>query len=87
VLPETGFERAREVAHKLRRRIADAPFIVNGQPIIVTASFGVCGLDRVTTGQREVAKRFFKIADGALYRSKGSGRNQVTAEVYPASLR
>jgi diguanylate cyclase (GGDEF)-like protein len=85
VLPETGYEQGLEVARKLRGVIAQPPFSVEGQTLEVTASFGMCGLDRVPAGERRLADRVLKIADAALYRSKSSGRNRVTATMLNAS--
>ena len=82
VLPETGYERALGVARKLRAAVAQPPFTTESQKVSVTASFGLCGLDRVPTGERQLAKRVLKIADAALYRSKNSGRNCVTATMF-----
>jgi two-component system cell cycle response regulator len=82
VLPETGYEPALEVARKLRAVIASRPFAHEGKDVAVTASFGLCGLDSVAAGERELAGRTLKIADAALYRSKQSGRNRVTATRY-----
>ena len=82
VLPETGYEHALEVARKLRAAVAGNPFPHEGKDVGVTASFGVCGLDRVPAGERELAERILKIADAALYRSKQAGRNRVTATHY-----
>jgi len=82
VLPETGYERGLTVARKLRATIAQPPFAVEGRSIEVTASFGLCGLERVPAGERQLAKRLLKIADAALYRSKHSGRNRVTATMF-----
>ena len=79
VLPETGYQPALETARKLRAGIAAPPFTIDKKSIAVTASFGLCGLDRVPTGERRLAERVLKIADAALYRSKNSGRNRVTA--------
>ena len=59
-------------------------FSGEGKNIAVTASFGLCGLDRVPAGERHLAERVLKIADAALYRSKHSGRNRVTATIFNA---
>jgi two-component system cell cycle response regulator len=82
VLPETAYEPALEVARKLRAVVAGRPFPHEGKDVGVTASFGLCGLDGVAAGERELAERILKIADAALYRSKQSGRNRVTATRY-----
>ena len=82
VLPETGYERALEVARKLRGAVASRPFSHEGKDVGVTASFGLCGLDTVPAGERELAGRVLKVADAALYRSKQAGRNRVTATHY-----
>jgi two-component system, cell cycle response regulator len=82
VLPETAYEPALEVARKLRAAVAGRPFPYEGKDVGVTASFGLCGLDTVPGGERELAGRFLKIADAALYRSKQAGRNRVTATRY-----
>ena len=84
VLPETGYDAALEVARKLRAAVAQARFTSDKKNIDVTASFGLCGLDRVPAGERRLAERVLKIADAALYRSKNSGRNCVTATMYGA---
>jgi two-component system, cell cycle response regulator len=84
VLPETGYDAALEVARKLRAAIAQQRFSSDRKSIAVTASFGLCGLDRVPAGERRLAERVLKIADAALYRSKHSGRNRVTATMFNA---
>jgi two-component system cell cycle response regulator len=81
-LPETPYEPALEVARKLRATVASSPFVHEGKDVAVTASFGLCGLDCVPAGERELAGRILKIADAALYRSKQAGRNRVTATRY-----
>jgi len=83
VLPETGYEQALDVARKLRAVIAKKSFDSQTKSIEVTASFGLCGLERVPTGERKIAESLVKIADAALYRSKNSGRNRVTATLFP----
>jgi two-component system, cell cycle response regulator len=84
VLPETPYEAALDIARKLRRCVAHEAFKVESEKksIAVTASFGLCGLDRVPGGERGLADRILKIADAALYRSKHSGRNRLTATMY-----
>ena len=82
VLPETAYDHALEVARKLRAAVASKPFSHEGKDVGVTASFGLCGLDRVPAADRELAGRVLKIADAALYRSKQAGRNRVTATRY-----
>ena len=82
VLPETSYEHALEVARKLRTAVAGTPFICDQKKVEVTASFGLCGVDRVPAGERQLAQRILKIADAALYRSKNSGRNRVTAAMF-----
>lgn len=79
VLPETTYESALEVARKLRSGIAQTPFKVESKTLRVTASFGLCGVDRVAAGERRLAERMLKVADQALYRSKSAGRDRVTA--------
>jgi two-component system, cell cycle response regulator len=84
VLPETAYEHALLVARKLRTAVAEQPFSTEGESTPVTASFGLCGLDRVPAGERRLAQRVLKIADAALYSSKRSGRNRVTATMFNA---
>ena len=85
VLPETGYQQALDVARKLRAAVARPAFANEGKAIELTASFGLCGLDRVPGGDRRLAERVLKIADAALYRSKNGGRNRVTATMLNAS--
>lgn len=87
VLPETPYEQALDVARKLRAAVANSPFKVHGRDVEVTASFGLCGLDRVPVGERRLGEQVLKVADAALYRSKNAGRNRVTATMLPARSR
>ena len=87
VLPETGYEQALDVARKLRACVAEPQFAVQNRKIEVTASFGLCGLDRVPANEKKIPDRLLKAADAALYRSKNTGRNRVTATMLPAAPR
>lgn len=92
IMPETPYANALDAARKLRAGVAHAPFKVDNRTITVTASFGLCGVDKVGAGDRRLAQRMLKVADQALYRSKGDGRDRVTGahlpppSIAPASL-
>ena len=79
VLPETPYASALEVARRLRAGVSRTPFKLDGRNVSVTASFGLCSIERVGAGERQLAQRMLKVADAALYGSKSDGRNRVTA--------
>ena len=85
VMPETPYEAALEVARKLRAGVSHGAFRAGEKNIQVTASFGLCGMDLVPSGERRFAERVLKVADAALYRSKETGRNRVTATILKES--
>ena len=87
VLPETGYDQALDVARKLRACVASPHFRVQNRKIDITASFGLCGLDQVPASEKKIPDRLLKVADAALYRSKNTGRNRVTATMLPATSR
>jgi diguanylate cyclase (GGDEF)-like protein len=66
---------AAELAERLRRAVADAPFAGVGR---VTASFGLAAW-RPGDSPEDMLKR----ADAALYRAKDGGRNRVERETPP----
>lgn len=78
VLPETSAEQAVAVSNKLRAAVADGRFQVEQGRLAVTASFGVCGLNKIPVGKRKISDDMLKRADAALYRAKHQGRNRVT---------
>jgi two-component system, cell cycle response regulator len=78
VMPETAYEPAFDVARKLRAAVSHTAFKAGKKSIPVTASFGLCGMDKVPSGDK-VAEQVLRVADAALYRSKETGRNRVTA--------
>jgi diguanylate cyclase len=71
-LPATPIGAAMAVAERLRRAIADEPFVLSGTKIRVTVSIGAHWEDSFT--QRAAA---FASADRALYVAKSKGRNCV----------
>jgi diguanylate cyclase (GGDEF)-like protein len=79
VMPETAYEPAFDVARKLRAAVSHTAFKAGKTSIQVTASFGLCGMDLVPSGEHKVAEQVLRVADAALYRSKETGRNRVTA--------
>jgi two-component system cell cycle response regulator len=79
VLPETPYEPALDAARRLRSGVANKPFNIQSKRVDITASFGLCGLDRVPAGERKIPEHMLKVADEALYQSKHAGRNRVTA--------
>src|ERR1700735_2304017 len=54
---EGALASALEGARKLRVAVASTPFTYDRKNVEVTASFGLCGLDRVPAGERQLAQR------------------------------
>jgi two-component system cell cycle response regulator len=73
-LPETASEGAVAFADRVRQRIAGHDFAQTGDPLYVTASIGVATLPAPGI---ETVDGLIAAADAAMYRAKGSGRNQV----------
>ncbi|GEO84729.1 MULTISPECIES: GGDEF domain-containing protein [Alphaproteobacteria] len=73
VLPGSSQDVAAQRAEGLRRALAATRVVYNGEPISVTASFGVATFPRdgATLDQLVAA------ADGALYTAKATGRDRV----------
>ncbi len=71
LLPRTDASGAREVAERLRARLAAQPLEHRGQALALTASFGIAiGCD---DDPHELSRQ----ADQALYAAKAGGRNRV----------
>ena len=75
VMPGTGVEGASDFAERLRAAISEAAFTVEGEPVPMTASFGVAAYE---AGDNSIAD-VFKRADDGLYKAKAAGRNKVIA--------
>lgn len=79
VLSDTGMNGGINVANRIRERIAEAPFVFEGQTIAMTASLGLSEYrETVETPESLLAE-----SDEALYSAKQSGRNRVVC--YKAS--
>jgi len=75
VLPETGKQGAIAFAERVRDRIATHRFKISPrQDVRITGSIGVA---TYPSAGLESVEDFFRAADLALYRAKGSGRNLV----------
>ena len=73
VSPESGPERVRKFAEKIRRLAEGHVFRFDNKPIPVTLSIGVA---EMRTDMTEPS-RFIRAADEKLYQAKHQGRNQV----------
>ena len=81
LLPSIDLQGALKIAERIRNSIEQAVFEVDGQIIRYTVSIGVSTADDSVTG----VDMLLKLADEALYVSKKSGRNCVTAATQPVS--
>lgn len=73
LLPVTGVDGAGECAERIRNAVAHIPFEAGGEPVRVTASFGIATVAPDDRQCSDVVSR----ADSALYRAKTGGRNRV----------
>jgi diguanylate cyclase (GGDEF)-like protein len=80
VLPETSVADGADLAEKLRVLVASHVFAAGGGTVAVTASFGVAGYDHLAAQEPPTVDALIGAADDCLYRSKDSGRNQVTSQ-------
>ena len=74
ILPSTPIEAARDVADRLRERLAAYKWPRHDE-LVVTASFGVSDLSCISPGA--TPKAMVEAADKALYAAKHGGRNRV----------
>ena len=76
ILPETNIVHAKELAERLRQKIANALFpIAKNKNIQLTTSIGIATFhDHAKTGHS-----LLEMADTAMYAAKNAGRNQVNS--------
>ena len=72
LLPETNVDGASVIAEKIRKKIAEHPFVYKGLRISVTMTFGVSVYNKLMN-----IDNCIKQADLALYKGKKQGKNQV----------
>lgn len=83
ILPDTALDDARGLAERIRAGIANAPIVVSQQPLAVTISLGVAGVQ----GGVDLDKLSHE-ANRALRLAKQGGRNRVASvESKPIHLR
>lgn len=78
ILPETPTEKGLIVGKRIRDKVTDQPLKTNKGLINLTVSIGVSGLSSETEEKAITLEELLHQADVALYRSKGSGKNQVS---------
>ena len=81
VLPGAEAQQALQIAEAVRLRIQQSPVSTGGHSIRLSASIGV---HTVIEGHQATPEDVIRIADEALYRAKGDGRNCVRHSVIVA---
>lgn len=72
LLPDTPIDRAQLVAERVRQMFSNNPFVIDEHSTLVTMSLGVASCP----AHAKTATSLVEVADRALYRAKGQGRNQ-----------
>jgi diguanylate cyclase (GGDEF)-like protein len=72
LLPDTSLKGAKEIAEKLRRRVAREQYVYNNKKFKLTVSIGISGYE-----EGHSIDDCIKIADESLYVAKETGRNKV----------
>ena len=75
LLPKTAMEGGQLLAEKIRSQVESRVWDIGGKALNATISIGIASLDSVTDS--DTPEKLISKADEALYRAKGSGRNQV----------
>jgi diguanylate cyclase (GGDEF)-like protein len=77
VLPETDIHGACSLAERLRKKVETMVIEIMDQPVSITASFGVAGLNRETANKPCGYEELINVADQYMYQAKKEGRNMV----------
>jgi diguanylate cyclase (GGDEF)-like protein len=83
LLPETEAAQARTVAARIQSSLAVQPFLVDGEPLVLTVSIGLAAATLSMSG----IDALMKAADQALYSAKEQGRNRVVQFVPKAPVK
>jgi diguanylate cyclase (GGDEF)-like protein len=83
VLPETALSQALRVAERIRLSIEAHHFLIAGNTLAITSSFGVAGYESGPGTDLGPMNDLIAHADLCLYRSKERGRNRVTSILEP----
>ena len=73
-------DKGEAMAERLRKRVADHPFQVQGKPLPVTISIGVA---RVPDPRLRTPPALIAAADETMYQAKRAGRNRVRVQAPP----
>ncbi len=79
MMPDTDARIAQLVGERIREKIADQPFLIEGgeSQLDITVSIGLAA----RSGRADTPETMLRRADEALYEAKRNGRNRVAAAV------
>lgn len=85
ILPETGTSGGMTVAERMQRQLSDLGLRHRGQPVLVTASFGVASTEMFGTPVAVTRQILLSTAERALHRAKRDGCKCVRQGVNPGA--